>query len=896
MDSARWQRIEQAFADAIELTQGQRDAFIAQCGAGDPEFQSELRSLLLAHEAAKSPLDTPPEAGLGPEEAGARLTAGTRLGAWSLGALIGRGGSGEVYLATRADGVFQQQVAIKLLRREAASQAERFNAERQILARLEHPGIARLLDGGLSQDGRPYAVVEYVAGVPLIEHCRKTAASLDLRLALFAQVCDAVAYAHRNLVVHRDLKSGNILVTPEGRIKLLDFGIAKQLDPGAWPGGDLTFAPFTPDYAAPEQLTGGLVTTSTDVYALGVLLFELLTDCRPWASAGLPFARAVQLIVHDVPPAPSRVATAHASPPVAARRLRGDLDAIVAKCLRKEPAHRYATVDELAQDLAMHLRHAPVSAREGAGLYVVGRLLRRYRWAVAGALAVFISLAAGLAVATVQARRAELERDIARRSATREESVRYYLTSMFRASATAKGGESTTAKAMLDATAQRVLTEYRDDPLLAGKVVITLTDLYGALEDLEGQVPLLDGFLAAAGPEADPESVALARQKLAHVELLRGHGERAAELLSRAEAFWATAPDRFREQQLEAMFVRGLLQRTQGDLDGSIGTYQKAIAARTALSGAVHRETANLYNSLAISLTGANRIDEALAAYRTTLDIQQKLGHGDDLDALVMLGNTGTLAYRVGRLGEAEQILKSAYTKQRTRAGDSAAVAASMGLYGAAQTSYARYATAQSVLQEATDMAVRFAGPASPVAIQDRLFLTEAFLGGGDTSAARKLADQNVMLAQERFGANHLLTLRAMLEQARIQLTMGAADEATAQFTALLPALRKLGPAANTQLANALIGAGDSLLAQSRAGEASALFQEAVQLREKLLWDQSWELAEARARLGESLARSGRPDGLAMLRQSAAVLEAQLGERHPQTLRARRALAESGKV
>jgi len=236
--------------------------------------------------------------------------------------------------------------------------------------------------------------------------------------------------------------------------------------------------------------------------------------------------------------------------------------------------------------------------------------------------------------------------------------------------------------------------------------VVTLTDLYGALEDVEGQAPLLEGFLAAAGPEADRESVALAQQKLAHIELLRGHLARAAELLPKAEALWAGAPDKYREQHLEALFIRGLLLRSQGKLDDAIRTYQVAIAERTAFSGSVHRETANLYNSLAITLTGANRLPEALDAYRTNLAIYEKLGQGNDLDALVVLGNTGTLAFRIGHLREAEATLKTAYERQRELAGDSAAVAASMGLYGAALTAEGRLAEALAVLQTAAALAV----------------------------------------------------------------------------------------------------------------------------------------------------------------------------------------------
>ena len=546
MDAARWQTLETLFAEAVELPIAKRAAFCERACADDPALLEELRSLLSAHETDESLLDRAPTLPAGDAALPAAVSPGTRIGVWRLGALIRRGGAGEVYSATRADGAFDQAVAFKLLYREAAPDIERFHAERQILASLDHPGIARLLDGGVADDGRLYAVVEYVEGESITEHCTRRHADLAYRLAIFQQVCDVVSYAHRNLIVHRDLKPGNILVTPEGRVKLLDFGVAKRLDRVGPAGTDQTSAPYTSDYAAPEQLTGQAITTATDVYALGVLLFELLTGQRPWRSDGLPIARVVQLIVHDEAPTMSHaMADAQAvSPPVPARSLAGDLDAIVATCLRKAAGDRYPTVNALTADIERHLHSEPVTVRGRARWYVLGRALKRNRWGVAAGGLVFATLAVGLAGTAWQARRAELERDAARRATTREEAVRYQLTTLFRSSIAQQGGAGITAKAMLDRSAQRVLKEYRDDPQLAGKVVVTLADLYGALNDIEGQVPLLEGFLAAAGPDADRESVALVQQKLAQLELFRGHLPVAAELLPKAEALWASAPEK----------------------------------------------------------------------------------------------------------------------------------------------------------------------------------------------------------------------------------------------------------------------------------------------------------------------------------------------------------------
>lgn len=894
MERDGFERIEHLFAEATALPRAARAAFLDRTCRQDAALHAELTSLLAAHDAPQSILDSPPLT-LSPAQPFAGLRPGTRLGSWQIVALIGRGGAGEVYSAARADGAFDQSVAIKVLKPEAVAELDRFHAERRILARLEHPGIGRLLGGGVADDGRPYAVLELVSGHSLTEHCRAAGSDLAERLRLFGQVCNAVAYAHRHLIVHRDLKPGNILVDGDGRVKLLDFGIAKLLDPEAAPAGETTRAPLTLDYAAPEQLTGGEVTTATDVYALGVLLFELLAGARPWHGSELPMAQAVKRLVEAGPPRASEAARRLTSPPIPPRQLAGDLDAIIARCLRKEPAGRYPTVEALWQDLERHLRREPVAAREGARLYLFGRLLSRYRWPVAAAAALFLALAAGITAFAWQAARAERERDSARHAARREEAVRDHLIGLFRASLSEPAGAAAplTAKAMLDRSTKRVIEEYGDDPQLAGQVVETLADLYGALGDVEGQMPLLEGFLAAAGPTADPRAVAVARQKLANLELVRGNPERAAEQLSQAEAFWDRAGGNYREERLEGMFVRGLLERARGNLEGSIATYRRAIAERTALSGRVQRETANLYNSLAITLTAANRIDEALAAHREALAILNELGRGEELEALVMVGNTGTLALRSGRLREAEPLLETAFRKQRAAGGDSAAVAAAMGLYGTATSALGDDARALPLLDEALAMAIRLTGPQSPLAVQNRLFRAEALAGTGDLAGARRALTENLEIARRQYGPTHVLALRQELALARLRLAAGEPQAAAAEAGALLPELAKLrGPSA-AFLAHARVVLGDALLRLGRPAEAIAPLRDAVAQRESLLWSGSWELAEARARLGEALLSTGDAAGAALLAGAVAALTAELGAEHRETRRARAALARS---
>ena len=884
-------RVDALMDELLDLPEARRMEWLAAQPIDDPAVRAEADSLLAASHAAQGFLSGPARPAVQPFSAS--LASGTLLGIWRLGRRIGRGGMGEVYEATRTQGGFEQRVAVKVLQLDAGSQLERFVAERQILARLEHPGIARLYDGGLTDDGRPYMAMEFVEGRTITAHCEQIQATLSQRLQLFMDVCEAVAYAHRNLVIHRDLKPSNILVSSEGQVKLLDFGIAKLIDAERAQLTVTAAVPLTPVCASPEQLSGGPITTATDVYALGLLLFELLTGKHPWVGPNMPMLQAMRTLMQRTAPLASRAAASAARSPVPEKLIRGDLDAIIAKALREEPAHRYPTVEGLRLDVARMLRGAPVEAREGARLYVFGRMLRRYRWAALAVAAAFLCLSAGLAVAAWQARRASIERDIALRDAAREEAVRYHLTRMFRTTIAdqSQGAQPATAKSMIDSSALRVLREYRDRPQLAGQLVLTLADLYGALEDVAGAGSLLDGYVSQAGPDADPVALADARQKLAQIELLRGHADRAAVLLEQAQDFWSRAPQKYAEERLEWLGIRARLQRTRGDLAGAIATSREAIAARIALSGRDHRETAVLYNSLAISLATANQLDEALAAYRETMRIYRAVGLGDGLDAQVVLGNMGTLELRTGHLHESEALLKSAVEHERALAGDSAAVAAAMGYYGKVLSVENRAPEALAVLRESVGVADRYTGTKSPVTLQNRILFGEAQEASGDKVGARATLESAHEAALAQYGPSHPLTLRAQLALAQLAAATHNEKDARAQLSAVVAGLRTLGPQAAPYLAQALQTQGELSMADGHAQLAVDSLTEAVRLQNQV-HDQTWESAVTRERLAEAALTLGRADAVGQLQAAEHDLAAELGPNHPQTLRAEQLLAQ----
>jgi tetratricopeptide (TPR) repeat protein len=403
LDRSTWQRLSPLLDQALALPAAERTAWLQALPAEHADLRDRLRELLLDRPEAGWTL--PPLDDAADDEPWA---AGQTVGSYRLLRPLGRGGMGTVWLARRDD--LPRPVALKLPRVGAAGRrlAERMARERDLLAALEHPHIARLYDAGLTDDGQPFLALEYVSGRPIDAYCRERALDTPARLALFLQVAQAVAHAHAQLIVHRDLKPSNLLVSDQGEVKLLDFGIAKMLEPGTAAEG-LTRAdalPMTPEYAAPEQVAGQAVDTRADVYALGVLLFELLTGQRPYRLLRVTAAAVEEAIVNQVPPRPSEAVRDRRL----ARALRGDLDVIVGQALKKNPADRYPTVQALADDIGHHLAHRPVLARADSPGYVLRRLMRRHRLRFAAAGVALAGVLAGTALAAWQAHRADLER------------------------------------------------------------------------------------------------------------------------------------------------------------------------------------------------------------------------------------------------------------------------------------------------------------------------------------------------------------------------------------------------------------------------------------------------------------------------------------------------------
>ncbi len=421
MTQERWQHVKSVLDDALERSGPERATYLEAACRGDEELRREVDSLLASEAEAEDFIETPVFRICRDDDK--PLPEGQRIGAYRIVREAGRGGMGTVYVAERADEQFRRQVAIKVVRRgmDTDEILRRFRAERQILANLGHPNIAGLLDSGTTEDGRPYFVMEWVEGHRIDTYCNTRQLSTRDRLTIFRKVCSAVHFAHQNLVVHRDLKPGNILVTAEGEPKLLDFGIAKLLDPGeealAFTRVDLR--PMTPEYASPEQIRGEAITTASDVYALGVLLYVLLTGHHPFKTVTRDPQSLAKAICETSPPRPSSVVgqdeeirrVPEAEVPILRRRLAGDLDNIVLMAMKKEPQRRYASVDQFSNDIERHLEGLPVIARKDTLGYRATKFVGRHKWGVGIAVLVLLVIVGFSISVTLLWQRAVRERE-----------------------------------------------------------------------------------------------------------------------------------------------------------------------------------------------------------------------------------------------------------------------------------------------------------------------------------------------------------------------------------------------------------------------------------------------------------------------------------------------------
>lgn len=650
----KWERIQQIFEEASQLPPSRRHEWVSEVCVGDRTLCLQVESLLLSLEEGGDGLEkqiasyltvavtTPPE----------------RIGPYRIVSQIGQGGMGAVYLAERDDENYRRVVAIKIIHSFAALRSElllRFRVERQILAGLQHPNIAQMLDGGITQDGIPYIAMEYVKGVKIDEYCNRQDLSLSQRIELLRGVCAAVQHAHRNLVVHRDIKPSNILVTEDGTPKLLDFGIAKLLQPDNLPEAMLATSlttpaerPRTPEYASPEQITGGAITTATDVYALGIVLYELLAGSHPFVDFRSDLRSLERAICESEARHPSALGSAFA------RQLKGDLDSIVLKAIRKEPEQRYASVEQLAGDLGRYLEGFPVAARRGTRRYRSGKFIRRHRFGV-GAVTAFVILLAGFGIAmSLLASRLARER-------TRAEKESDFLSSLFsNYDPYQNQGHALSAKELLDRGAARISTELKDEPEVSADLLQTMAEAYQHMGD------------------DDAAEVLFHKEFEAAIRAYGGASQRAVGTLRQI----------------------GDVQRSRGDLDGAEQTLKKSLEIIDKLPrDAQLDERPHALNNLALVLERRGKLAEAEADLRIAIPIAELR---QPAEAFTMKANLATVLIDRGEPVQGETLLREVLADRIRVLGEKhGQIAYTISTLADAVAAQARYAEAEQLQRDA---------------------------------------------------------------------------------------------------------------------------------------------------------------------------------------------------
>ena len=734
--------------------------------------------------------------------------AGQRIGPYCIVRSLGQGGMGEVFLAERADDHFRQHVAIKLVRRGLLSRQVRgrLRQERQILATLDHPNIARLLDGGSTPDGTPYIVMEYVDGEPIDIYCDKRGLGIEARLRLFITVCSAVHRAHQNLIVHRDLKPSNILVTADGTPKLLDFGIAKLLDERqmmhtlAVTQADVRV--MTPDHASPEQIRGEPITTASDIYVLGVLLYELLTGFKPFVLRGTRLAELERAICEDAPLPPSAtIAAGQASqdsgiaqianqrsltPARLQRALRGDIDNIALLAMRKEAERRYSSVEQFAADITRYLDGMPVLARADAWNYRAGKFVRRHAGVVSLSFAVG-ALLLGFSITTyLQSQRIGQERDVAqserkRAEAEREraEAVSDFLIDSFRRADPAKArGKDVTAREILDSGATRIRTELGGQPALQATLLDTIGSVYLSLGAPGDAQPLIEQGLSVRRALFGPENADVAR----------------------------------------SLYNLNRVYEQKGQLE----TAEKL--AREVL--AMHRK-----------LTGEDSLETAGSQCRL-----------------------GVIEYRRGELATAEGLFRTCLQTRIARLGnDNEELSAPLDNLANIAQDRSDYATAERLYRQTLEIDRRTRGEDHPQYIRHLHNLAMVIYSKGDLAAAEPLLRQAVGLYQRVLGPNHPETVDGISNLGRLSMATGRFDEAHKAFETALEVNRRVRGANHPYVGYELMNLGTLALEQRDFATAERLYQEAIDVYGKTLPPTHGFVAVALTNLGRCRVEAGKP-------------------------------------
>jgi serine/threonine-protein kinase len=889
LDPATWRRIDEALDRLIDLPPDQWSGALDRLCGDDAPLREQILAILATDAEAEGYLSRAGRDDMIGEAAaaldfGLPPLEGRMLGPWRLLHPIGRGGMGAVYLAERADGAFEQRVAVKFLGRGIASPdlLARFRQERQILARLEHPNIARLVDGGVTEDGLWWFAMEHVTGSPITEWRASRGHGTRAALELFQQVCRAVQYAHRNLVVHRDLKPGNILVSDSGQAKLLDFGIAKILAPGkpGEPAGSapdaslLTMAAMTPHYAAPEQIRGELPTTATDVYALGVVLYELLTGSRPYRTKTGTVEETRRAVLEEEPEAPSARARrtppthgAGARPAIGRERAIGrELDNIVLTALRKEPERRYPSVEALSEDLQRYLDGRAVRASGRTFGYLATKFLRRNRVPVAAAALVLVALLGGL-YATAR------ERDRARLEAVKATEIKEFALGLFRVSNPEEGrGADITARELLDQGAARVERELKGNPRVQAEMWDLLGSVYRSLDLFQQAIAMYGKSVAARRSMRDAPDTLLATSLRELGSALYENGDYAAGERAIRESL---ALERRAFGPTHARYAMALgelaqLRKRVGATAEAESLYQEVIRIDTLTVGADNDAAATDIANLGMLYYDDGRYREALPYVTRALWIRQGLIGRGHLNTATGLDQVGMVLAAAGEADSGIALMREALAvRRRWLAPDHPDIAHSLLNIGSNLASYGELPEAEAGVREALEIRRRALDPKDPLLAHTHNDLAVILYREGGLDSAGAHFEEALRIWAHTLPPTHSDVLTCRNNLGVIYRETGRLAESERLLrTVLAERLRTLG-ADHLDLATTKYHLGRLLVMAGRPAGGEPLLRDAIEARRAELPEDDPRVAEVRLALGNGLVAMGRAaEGRALIRKS----------------------------
>lgn len=885
MTPDRWEKVSRIFDEVLGLQPEERAEVLEEL-CDDSQVYAEVKALLQAELEAPDFLErevadlslpffeTPPTV----------AEPGARVGAYRLIEEIGRGGMGVVYLAERADGEYERKVALKLLPRsfETDERIERFRAERQILATLDHPKIAKMLDGGVTDGGRPYLVMERIDGKPITEYCRDHSSTLDERLRLFRSVCRAVQHAHRRLVVHRDLKPSNILVTEttDGpQVKLLDFGIAKLLDenpgwtvPRTRTGEHL----MTPHYAAPEQLRGDDITTATDVYQLGVLAYELLTGRRPFSLEDRSLTEIERVVLETTPNKPSTLVRrlndemareSFPDPPAKwGEKLRGDLDTIVLKALRKEPQRRYESVKALEEDVRRYQEGQPVNARPATLRYRARKFVSRHRWGVA-VLVLILALVTGFGAVLISERnRAQQKAQEAQREAEKAQQVSGFLVDLFRTTEPSEAlGDTVTARELLQRGADQAAS-LDDQPEVQAQMLASIGKAYEGLGRYEEAQTLLEEALstrqAALGLQ-HPE-VAQTLHALGVLAFRKRDYRTADSLIERSLEMRRTLHAAPHPDIAESLNDLAVVRRNRDQLASADTLYQEALSMRHALFGAESSEVISTLNNLAVLKTNRGNLEEAEDLYREVLSSRREMLGDVHPRVANTLNNLATCLRRQGKLEEAEATYREALMMRRQLLDDDhPKVAQSLNNLANVLRERERLGEAEDLYRQSLAIRREQFGDEHVKVANSLNNLAHVLRQRGQYDEAEEMQRRAVEIYRSDLGDQHQYTGVALDNLAEVLRMSGGCEAALEPYReawSVLEAASSVGPSTLAQTGR---NYGACLAEQGHLTEAESLLKQSYDM---LRAQDSLQAAEARGSLIDVYDRLGWSDSVRVYR------------------------------